>query len=150
EVMQPRIDAINRVLRGQINGVRVVRAFVREPAEAARFDAANADLTATAVQVGKLQAVMFPVVLLVANASRSGVLWSGGPRVADGDMQIGSMLAFLSYLITILLAILIVTFFSTQIPRAMVCARRIAEVLDTVSSVAPPRAPVVPSGVPGR
>ncbi len=149
QAMQPRIDTVNRVLREQIAGVRVVRAFVREPAEAARFDAANAELTRTAVRVGNLQVVMFPTVLLVFNASLAGVLWFGGHRVADGGMQVGSVLAFLSYLMQILVAIMMVTFISTQIPRAAVCAARIIEVLDTVSSVAPPRVPVVPSGTRG-
>ena len=146
EAMQPRIDTVNRVLREQIAGVRVVRAFVREPAEAARFDAANAQLTATALRVGKLQVAMFPVVLLVFNASLVGVLWFGGQRVDAGGLQVGSVLAFISYLMQILVSIMMVTFISTQIPRAAVCARRIAEVLDTVSSVAQPAAPVVPSG----
>jgi ATP-binding cassette, subfamily B, multidrug efflux pump len=147
--MQPQIDTVNRVLREQIAGARVVRAFVREPAEAARFDAANAELTATAVRVGKLQAAMFPAILLVFNASLVGVLWFGGHRVADGGAQIGSVLAFLSYLMQILISIMMVTFISTQIPRAAVCAGRILEVLDTASSVASPARPVVPSGVAG-
>jgi len=160
--MQPRIDAVNRVLREQIAGVRVVRAFVREPVEATRFAAANAELTATALRVGKLQALMFPAVLVVFNASQIGVLWFGGRRVADdarrvaqhvlaaGDaIQVGSVLAFLSYLMLILVGVMMVTFISTQIPRAAVCAGRIFEVLDTVSSVAPPAKPIVPSGVPG-
>ena len=147
--MQPRIDTINRILREQIAGARVVRAFVRETAEAARFDVANRDLTDTALRVGRLQAVMFPVVLLVFNTSMIAVLWFGGHRVADGAMEVGQVVAFLSYLMQILIAIMLVTFLSTMIPRAVVCAGRIAEVLDTVSSVAPPAAPVVPTGVPG-
>jgi ATP-binding cassette subfamily B protein len=147
--MQPQIDTVNRVLREQIAGARVVRAFVREPAEAARFDAANAELTATAVRVGKLQAAMFPAILLVFNASLAGVLWFGAHRVEDGGAQIGSVLAFLSYLMQILVSIMMVTFISTQIPRAAVCAGRILEVLDTASSVASPARPVVPSGVAG-
>jgi ATP-binding cassette subfamily B protein len=146
EAMQPRIDTVNRVLREQIAGVRVVRAFVREPAEAARFDTANGELTATALRVGKLQVAMFPVVLLVFNASLVGVLWFGGKRVDAGGMEVGSVLAFISYLMQILVSIMMVTFISTQIPRAAVCAGRIAEVLDTVPSVAQPAAPVVPSG----
>jgi ATP-binding cassette, subfamily B, multidrug efflux pump len=146
EAMQPRIDTVNRVLREQIAGARVVRAFVREPAEAARFDAANAALTTTALRVGKLQVAMFPVVLLVFNASLVGVLWFGAQRVDAGGMQVGSVLAFISYLMQILVSIMMVTFISTQIPRAAVCAGRIAEVLDTKSSVAQPAAPVVPSG----
>src|ERR1044071_4236318 len=148
--MQPRIDTVNRVLREQIAGARVVRAFVREPAEAARFDAANAELTATAVRVGKLQGAMFPAILMVFNASLLAVLWFGGKQVdaADGT-QIGSVLAFISYLMQILVSIMMVTFISTQIPRAAVCARRMLQVLDTASSVASPARPVVPSGLAG-
>ena len=148
--MQPQIDAVNRVLREQIAGTRVVRAFVREPAEAERFDAANAALTTTALQVGRLQAVMFPIVILVFNASMVAVLWFGGRRVAAGAIGVGSVMAFLSYLMAILFAIMMVTFISTLLPRAVVCAGRIREVLDTASSVAPPVAPVVPSGVAGQ
>jgi ATP-binding cassette subfamily B multidrug efflux pump len=147
--MQPRIDRVNRVLREQIAGVRVVRAFVREPAEAARFDAANADLTASALQVGKLQALTFPTVLLVFNASMLAVLWFGADRVAHGALEVGSVMAFLSYLMLILVAVMMVTFISVMIPRAAVCAVRMAEVLDTTSSVAPPTNPVVPTGTPG-
>ncbi len=160
--MQPRIDTVNRVLREQIAGMRVVRAFVREPAEAARFDASNAELTATALRAGRLQALMFPTVLLVFNASLVGVLWFGGHRIADDAaavargalaasdaLQVGSVVAFLSYLAQILVAVMMVTFISVMIPRAAVCAVRITEVLDTSSSVVPPSAPVVPAGVPG-
>ena len=148
--MQPQIDTVNRVLREQIAGVRVVRAFVREPAEAARFDVANGDLTATALRVGRLQAMLFPIVLLVFNASLVAVLWFGGHRVVDDAVGVGQVMAFLSYLMQILVAIMLVTFLSTLVPRAAVCAGRIAEVLDTESSVAPPAAPVEPSGEPGR
>jgi ATP-binding cassette subfamily B protein len=148
--MQPQIDAVNRVLREQIAGVRVVRAFVREPAEAERFDVANAALTTTALQVGRLQAVMFPIVILVFNFSMVAVLWFGGYRVDSGQLGVGSVVAFLSYLMQILVAIMMVTFISTLLPRAVVCAGRIREVLATVSSVVPPAAPVVPSGVPGQ
>jgi ATP-binding cassette subfamily B protein len=147
--MQPRIDTVNRVLREQIAGVRVVRAFVREPAEAARFDAANGDLTQSALQVGKLQTLMFPIVLLVFNASLLAVLWFGADRVAHGAMEVGAVMAFLSYLMLILVAVMMATFISVMIPRAAVCAARIAEVLDTAPSVAPPARPVVPTGTPG-
>ncbi|HZJ65261.1 MAG TPA: ABC transporter ATP-binding protein [Kofleriaceae bacterium] len=147
--MQPRIDTVNRVLREQIAGVRVVRAFVREPAEAARFDSANAELTETALRVGRLQAMMFPMVLLVFNASLAAVLWFGAARVEAGALEVGSVMAFLSYLMQILVAVMLVTFMSTLVPRASVCAERIAEVLDTRSSVAAPAAPVVPSGPAG-
>jgi len=122
---------------------------VREPAEAARFDVANAALTETALRVGRLQAVMFPIVLVVFNASLIAVLWFGARRVAEGALEVGSVLAFLSYLMQILVAVMMVTFISTMIPRASVCAERITEVLRTSSSVVPPAVPVVPSGVPG-
>ena len=147
--MQPRIDTVNRVLREQIAGVRVVRAFVREPVEAARFGDANGQLTATALRVGRLQALMFPIVLLVFNASLVAVLWFGTDRVATGAIQIGQVLAFLSYLMQILVAVMMATFISMSIPRAAVCAERIFEVLDTQSSVVPPKSPVVPAGTPG-
>jgi ATP-binding cassette, subfamily B, multidrug efflux pump len=144
--MQPKIDNINRVVREQITGVRVVRAFVREPAEAARFDAANADLTATALRVGRLQALLWPIVLLVFNASNVAVLWFGAHRIDGRELQAGALVAFLSYLMQILVAVMMVTFISVMIPRAAVCAERIVEVLDTSSSVVPPKLPVVPSG----
>ncbi|HEY0193504.1 MAG TPA: ABC transporter ATP-binding protein [Kofleriaceae bacterium] len=144
--MQPKIDTINRVLREQITGVRVVRAFVREGFEAQRFDVANGDLTKTAVKAGRLQALMWPSVMLVFNLSTIGVYWFGAHRVADGTIEIGALIAFLSYLMQILVAVMMVSFISVMIPRAAVCAERIAEVLDTRSSVVPPAVPVVPSG----
>ncbi|MBV8763228.1 MAG: ABC transporter ATP-binding protein, partial [Deltaproteobacteria bacterium] len=142
--MQPKIDTVNRVLREQIQGMRVVRAFVRERHEAARFDEANVDLTSTALAIGKLQALMWPAVMLVFNASTVAVLWFGSHHVANGTLQVGAMSAFLSYLMQILVAVMITTFMSMMIPRAAVCADRIGEVLDTQSSVVPPATPVVP------
>jgi len=147
--MQPRLDTVNRVLREQIAGVRVVRAFVREGGEATRFDGANAALTNTALRVGRLQAMMFPAVFLVFNASSVAVLWFGSQRVAAGALGIGGLGAFLSYLMQILVAVMLVTFVSVMIPRAAVCAERISEVLRTSSSVVPPTHPVTPAGVPG-
>jgi len=147
--MQPRIDSVNRVLREQITGIRVVRAFVREPAEAARFGAANDALTVTALRVGRLQALMFPMVMLVFNASSVAVLWFGAQRAASGGIEIGALTAFLSYLMQILVSVMMATFLAVMIPRAAVCAERIVEVLDTSSSVVPPAAPIVPTGVPG-
>jgi len=144
--MQPRIDAVNRVLREQITGVRVVRAFVRERAEAARFDDANGELTATALRVGRLQALMFPTVMLVFHVTSLAVLWLGAHRAAEGGIEIGALLAFLSYLMQVLVAVMLVTFMAVMIPRAAVCAERITEVLTTVSSVVPPVAPEVPRG----
>jgi len=142
--MQSMIDEVNRVLREQIGGMRVVRAFVREPLETARFGRANADLTAVATSAGRLQAAIFPVVILVLNVSSVAVLWFGGLRVDAGQMQIGALTAFLAYLLQILMAVMMATFMAMMIPRAAVCAERIVEVLDTRSSIAPPAAPVTP------
>jgi ATP-binding cassette subfamily B protein len=147
--MQPRIDTVNRVLREQITGIRVVRAFVREPAEVERFAVANDDLTATALRVGRLQALMWPTVMFVFNMSSIAVLWFGAHRAADGGIEIGALTAFLSYLMQILVSVMMVTFLAVMIPRAAVCAERIMEVLDTPSSVVAPAHPVIPSGTPG-
>jgi ATP-binding cassette subfamily B protein len=141
-VMQKRLDNVNRVLREQITGIRVVRAFVREPVERERFDVANSDLTDVAIRVGRLMAVMFPVVMFVLNASSVAVIWFGGHRIDDGQMQIGSLTAFLSYLVQILMSIMMATFMLVLIPRAAVSAERITEVLDTESTVVPTGSPV--------
>jgi ATP-binding cassette, subfamily B, multidrug efflux pump len=140
--MQTRIDVVNRVLREQITGIRVVRAFVREPYETSRFDQANADLTATATSVGRLQASIFPIVMLILNVSSVAVLWFGAQRVDAGKMQIGSLTAFLAYLIQILFSVMMATFLLMIAPRAMVSAERIGEVLGTESSVLLPPDPV--------
>ena len=147
--MQPKIDTVNRVLREQITGMRVVRAFVREPAEATRFDGANGELTSTALRVGKLQAVMFPTVMLVFNASSVCVLWFGAKRITDGSLEVGALTAYLSYLMQILVSVMMSTFMAVMIPRAAVCAERILEVLDTMPSVAPPATPVTPKTLTG-
>jgi ATP-binding cassette subfamily B multidrug efflux pump len=146
--MQERIDQINRVLREQLSGIRVVRAFVREPDEVRRFADANAALTDTALRVGRLQALIFPTVLLILNASSVAVLWFGAHRVGAGEMQIGALTAFLNYLLQILMSVMMATFISMMIPRAAVCAERINEVLDTEPSVNPPPRPV--RELPGR
>jgi ATP-binding cassette subfamily B protein len=141
-VMQKRLDNVNRVLREQITGIRVVRAFVREPVERERFEVANADLTDVAIRVGRLMALMFPVVMFVLNASSVAVIWFGGHRIDAGEMQIGSLTAFLSYLVQILMSIMMATFMLVLIPRAAVSAERITEVLDTDSTVVPTASPV--------
>ena len=147
--MQPRIDTVNRVLREQITGIRVVRAFVREPAEAARFDEANLDLTTSALKVGRLQALMFPTVMFVFNVSSIAVMWFGAHRVASGGIGIGELTAFLSYLMQILMSVMMVTFLAIMIPRAAVCAERIEELLGTASSVVRPAHPITPTGEAG-
>jgi ATP-binding cassette, subfamily B, multidrug efflux pump len=144
--MQERIDEVNRVLREQITGVRVVRAFVREPVEAERFGAANDELTATAVRAGRLMVRIFPTVMLILNVSIVALLWFGAARVDHGQMQIGSLTAFMSYLMQILMSVLMATFMLMMVPRAAVCAERIQQVLDTESSVRPPARPVTTVG----
>ena len=136
--MQVRIDRVNGVLREQITGIRVVRAFVREPQEAERFEAANHDLTETSLRTSRLMAATFPTVGLIINISSIAVLWIGADRIADGKMQVGSLVAYLSYLIQILIAVVMSTFMASMIPRAAVAADRIVEVLGTDSSVRPP------------
>ncbi len=148
-LMQVRIDEVNRLLREQITGVRVVRAFVREPHETARFATANGELTAVAIRAGRWLAVMFPAVLLILNASSVAVLWFGGQRVADGEMQVGSLTAFLAYLVQILMSVMLATFTLMMVPRAAVCADRISEVLDTDTSVVPPEHPMMTFPEPG-
>ncbi|MGZ4485589.1 MAG: ABC transporter ATP-binding protein [Nocardioidaceae bacterium] len=140
--MQVRIDGVNRILREQISGIRVVRAFVREPYETDRFRTANTELTAVATTTGRWMATMFPSVMLILNVSIVGVLWFGGHRVDNGSMQIGALTAFMSYLMQILMSVMMATFMLVMVPRAAVCADRIQEVLDTDSSVVPPAAPV--------
>ncbi|HET9648084.1 MAG TPA: ABC transporter ATP-binding protein [Microlunatus sp.] len=142
KVMQTRIDTVNRVLREQITGIRVVRAFVREPYETARFAQANADVTQTATSVGRLMASMFPVVMFILNLSSVAVLWFGAHRIDAGQMQIGSLTAFLTYMIQILMSVMMATFLLVLAPRAMVCAERIQEVLQTPSSVKDSENPV--------
>jgi ATP-binding cassette subfamily B protein len=140
--MQERIDQINRVLREQITGIRVVRAFVREPQESQRFATANQELTDTSLRAGRLMSSMFPTVNFLINLSSVGVLWIGANRVADGDIQVGSLVAYLSYLVQILMSVVMATFTISMIPRASVSAARIQEVLDTESTVRRPDDPV--------
>ncbi|MET3206650.1 ABC transporter ATP-binding protein [Pseudarthrobacter sp. S3] len=140
--MQVRIDTVNRVLREQLTGIRVVRAFVREDIESARFAQANEDVTDTALRAGRLMALAFPVVMLVLNVSSVAVIWFGSFRIEDGSMQVGTLIAFLSYLMQILMSVMMATFMAVMIPRAAVSADRIGEVLGTESSVRPPKSPL--------
>ena len=133
--MQTRIDTINRVLREQLTGIRVVRAFVREDVETARFTVANDQVTDTAIRAGRLFALMFPIVMLVLNVSSVAVIWFGAYRVADGSMQIGTLTAFLQYLAQILMGVMMSTMMAVLVPRAAVCADRIGEVLNMEPSV---------------
>jgi len=140
--MQERLDTVNRVLREQITGIRVIRAFVRDDYEERRFRKANAELTDVALRTGNLLALMFPVVMTVVNLSSIAVVWFGAHRIDSGGMQIGDLTAFLAYLMQIVMSVMMATFMFMMVPRAEVCAERIQEVLDTSSSVVPPSAPV--------
>jgi ATP-binding cassette, subfamily B, multidrug efflux pump len=141
-LMQESVDWVNRVLREQITGIRVVRAFVREDHERKRFGDANTQYTATALAVGRLMALVFPIVMLIFNTSTVAVLWFGSHRVDSGQMQIGELTAFMSYLVQILMSVMMATFMSMMIPRATVSAGRVGEVLGTSSTVAEPANPV--------
>ncbi|UXX93287.1 ABC transporter ATP-binding protein/permease [Streptomyces sp. AD2-2] len=140
--MQVRLDAVNRVLREQITGNRVIRAFVRDEYEKDRFRKANSDLTEMQLRTGNLLALMFPVVMTTVNLSSIAVVWFGAHRIDSGGMQIGDLTAFLAYLMQIVMSVMMATFMFMMVPRAEVCAERIEEVLDTESSVVPPLAPV--------
>ncbi|MFF9478168.1 ABC transporter ATP-binding protein [Streptomyces sp. NPDC014733] len=148
--VQERIDTVNRVLREQITGIRVIRAFVRDRHEQQRFAAANRDLYDVSLRSGKLMSTMFPLVMMIVNLSSVAVVWFGGLRIDSGAMQIGALTAFLSYLMYILMSIMMATFMTMMLPRAEVCAERIQEVLDTDSSVVPPERPVTTLGRPGE
>jgi ATP-binding cassette subfamily B multidrug efflux pump len=141
-LVQTRIDRINQVMREQIAGIRVIRAFVREDVQARRFRAANDELRDVSVAVGRLMALMFPVVMLVVNVSSVAVLWFGGQRIGAGEMQVGALVAFLSYLMQILFSVLMAAMIFTMVPRAEVSAERISQVLRTESSVRPAPDPV--------
>ncbi|WP_432091911.1 ABC transporter ATP-binding protein [Streptomyces sp. NRRL F-5630] len=138
--LQTRLDTVNRVLREQITGNRVIRAFVRDEYEGRRFDGANGELTEVSLGTGRLFSLMFPTVMTVVNLSSVAVVWFGSHRIDSGGMQIGALTAFLSYLMQIVMAVMMATFMFMMVPRAEVCAERIEEVLGTASSVVPPRA----------
>ncbi|MEW9551851.1 ABC transporter ATP-binding protein [Nonomuraea sp. NPDC050783] len=144
KIMQDRIDRINQVLREQITGIRVIRAFVRDQHERERFGVANEQLTDVSLRVGQLMALMFPTVMLVVNLSSVAVVWFGGHRIADGSMEVGALTAVISYLMQILMSVMMAMFMFMMIPRAEVCAERIEEVLGTEPTVHPPAEPVTP------
>jgi ATP-binding cassette, subfamily B, multidrug efflux pump len=148
--MQERLDNINRVLREQITGVRVIRAFVRDPEERDRFAGASTQLFESQLGAGKLMALMFPSVMLVLNLSTVAVVWFGGHEIADGSMQIGSLTAFITYLAQILMSVMMATFMFMLVPRAEVSAERIMEVIDTRPALSAPARPVPATGPAGQ
>ncbi|MFI0979238.1 ABC transporter ATP-binding protein [Streptomyces sp. NPDC021093] len=141
--MQERIDRVNRMMREQITGIRVIRAFVRDKHEQERYAGANADLMKVSLRTGRLMALMMPTILLVWELATIAIIWVGGQRIDSGALQVGSLIAFLGYLMQILMAVMMTAFLMMQLPRAEVSAERIREVLDTEPSVVPPTAPVV-------
>jgi len=143
--MQRKIDRINQVMRETLAGVRVIRAFVRTDYEERRFDEANQDLFATALSVNRLFAIMMPALMAIMNLTTVAVLWFGAFRVDSGEMSIGSLTAFLQYIIQILFAIMMATFMFVVVPRAAVSSDRIAEVLATEPSIHDPADPVSPA-----
>ncbi|MFA5607761.1 MAG: ABC transporter ATP-binding protein [Leucobacter sp.] len=149
-IMQEKVDTINGVLREQIMGIRVVRAFVRERFEADRYGRANREITDVSVRVGNIFVLMFPVIMMVLHVATAAVLWFGGHRVDQGDVEIGSLTAFLQYLLQILVAVMMGVFMTMMIPRAVVCAERIKELLDTESTLAFPTAETVATPTAGR
>ena len=132
---QDKLDAINRVMREQLTGIRVIRAFVREQAETERFEDANTDIARVGERVGQLFVLLFPLVMLVLDVTIVGVIWFGGHRVGDGDVEVGTLIAFMSYLMQILMGIVMASFMTIMIPRAAVCAERISEVLATSPTI---------------
>ena len=144
--MQRLIDGINRVMREQLSGIRVIRAFAREPFERERFAVANAAVSDTALAAGRWQALMLPLTTLTINISSVALIWFGGLRIDAGQMQVGSLIAFLSYFMQILMAVLMATLLLLILPRASVCAERITEVLGTEAAITNPLLAIHPSG----
>lgn len=147
---QERLDQVNGILREQITGVRVVRAFVRDQAEGERFKEANDELFDVSLGVNRYTSFLFPTVMFLFNLTYVGVVWFGGHRIDSGAMEIGALTAFLSYLMQNLMSVMVATFMAMMAPRAEVCAERIQEVLDTRSSVIPPAEPKAPAVQHGR
>ncbi|OPX10733.1 ABC transporter ATP-binding protein [Gordonia sp. i37] len=146
--MQERLDAINRIMREQITGIRVVRAFVRERHEMQRFSVANDQLSDASLRVGRMMALMFPSVTVITNVTIVAIIWFGGHAVSDGSAQIGALTAMMSYVMQIMMSVMMASFLAMMAPRAAVCAERICEVLDTETSVVPSKTPVEFAGDP--
>jgi len=147
--MQARIDRINQVLREQITGVRVIRAFVRGQDEGRRFGSANADLTATALRVNRIFALAMPSLMAILNLSSVAVLWFGGRLVSEGSMPIGNLTAFLTYILQILVSVMMAVMMVILVPRAVASAERVEQVLGTEPAITDPPRPVRPVTVAG-
>lgn len=147
--MQDKLDSINGTLREQITGIRVVRAFVREAYESERFTEENKNITRLSLNIGRLFVVMFPLITVILNVATGAVLWFGGHRVDEGLVNVGSLTAFLQYLLQILAAVMMGTFMAMMLPRAIICARRITEVLKHEPSITPPSSTTSPEACVG-
>jgi len=147
---QERLDVVNRIMREQLTGIRVIRAFVREPIEEQRFRGANDGILDIGRGVGSLFVLLFPAVMLILNITVIGVIWFGGQKVDSGEVQIGTLFAFMQYVMLILSGVMMASFMTMMIPRAAVSAERIGEVLAADSSLAPPSKPVSAFPEPGR
>ena len=147
--MQDKLDSINGTLREQITGIRVVRAFVREAYESERFTEENKNITRLSLNIGRLFVVMFPLITVILNVATGAVLWFGGHRVNEGLVNVGSLTAFLQYLLQILAAVMMGTFMAMMLPRAIICARRITEVLKHEPSITPPSSTTSPEACAG-
>ena len=147
--MQDKLDSINGTLREQITGIRVVRAFVREAYESERFTEENKNITRLSLNIGRLFVVMFPLITVILNVATGAVLWFGGHRVDEGLVNVGSLTAFLQYLLQILAAVMMGTFMAMMLPRAIICARRITEVLKHEPSITPPSSTTSPEACAG-
>lgn len=145
--MQDKLDNVNGVLREQITGIRVVRAFGRKEYETQRFTAANDDITRVSLNIGRIFVMLFPVIMLILNVATAAVLWFGGHRVDQGLVEVGSLTAFMQYLMQILMAVMMGTFMAMMLPRAIICARRIEELLDRRPTI---EEPSVPAKAPSR
>lgn len=148
--MQVKLDNLNRVMRERLTGIRVIRAFNRTDFEARRFTTANMDLTVTAIRVNRIMATLMPVVLLVMNLTTIAIIWFGGIRIDNGEMQVGALMAFIQYVMQIMFSLLMVSMLFVMVPRAQVSAGRINEVLDTYAEITDPAVAVVPRGEPGH
>ena len=147
--MQTNLDNLNRVLREQISGIRVIRAFIREDHESKRFEGANEDVYSVTLRASRWMVLLFPIAMFMVNISSVAVIWFGAFRIDSGDIQIGQMTAFLNYLIQILISVMMSTMLLFLAPRSAVSADRILEVLDTEPTVAPPADPVAPQELTG-
>jgi len=145
QAMQIKIDRINQVTREALSGIRVIRAFVRTQHEEERFEVANQDLTSTSLRVNRLFALMIPLLMLIFNLSTVAILWFGSLRVDSGEMPIGNLIAFLQYVMQILMAVMMAVFMFTMVPRAIVSATRIQEVLRTKPTIGDPDVPAAPA-----